>query len=163
MDGIIGYPWSKCRICGDAFDTNTTYAFDFSVCRDCAEGILAVKAYEEPGTRCSVCDEQADLAGDGSFGEEFGVCRSCAVQISEFYLRHHGTSGLDLRPRPRRPIADRIRWRVFQRDHFTCQKCGETGVPLTIDHIVSLAKGGTEEEGNYQTLCRSCNCTKGTH
>src|SRR5438552_3960763 len=34
---------------------------------------------------------------------------------------------------------------------------------LTIDHVHPLSLGGTNEDGNLQTLCRSCNSRKGAH
>jgi 5-methylcytosine-specific restriction endonuclease McrA len=44
-----------------------------------------------------------------------------------------------------------------------CLRCGVSGldVPLTKDHIVPLAKGGTNYASNLQPLCRSCNAWKG--
>ncbi len=55
------------------------------------------------------------------------------------------------------------RWRVYERDNHTCQTCGATGktVELTVDHIVPVIAGGTNDESNLQTLCRSCNSRKG--
>jgi 5-methylcytosine-specific restriction endonuclease McrA len=37
-----------------------------------------------------------------------------------------------------------------------CVKCGSKE-NLTIDHIVSIAKGGKTEEGNLQIMCAKCN------
>ena len=39
-----------------------------------------------------------------------------------------------------------------------CNKCGRT--PVQIDHIRELWMGGTDEPGNWQPLCRSCNVRK---
>ena len=33
---------------------------------------------------------------------------------------------------------------------------------MTVDHIVSQARGGTDHQDNLQLLCGSCNSTKGT-
>jgi 5-methylcytosine-specific restriction endonuclease McrA len=41
-----------------------------------------------------------------------------------------------------------------------CVVCG-TMEDLTFDHIVPLAKGGTNELSNLQVLCRACNSKKG--
>lgn len=41
-----------------------------------------------------------------------------------------------------------------------CRHCGR-GVPLEIDHIIPIAKGGTSELPNLQLLCPSCNLAKG--
>ena len=49
---------------------------------------------------------------------------------------------------------------VFERDHHKCQKCGATE-DLTIDHIIPLALGGSNDLSNFHTLCQSCNSSKG--
>lgn len=40
-----------------------------------------------------------------------------------------------------------------------CQHCFTTD-NITIDHIIPLVKGGTNQIYNLQPLCRSCNCKK---
>lgn len=52
--------------------------------------------------------------------------------------------------------------RIFRRDRFTCQQCTVVGGDLTVDHIIPVTAGGTDDDENLQTLCRSCNSTKGT-
>lgn len=49
----------------------------------------------------------------------------------------------------------RLRDAVFLRDQYTCQDCGRVGLPsdLACDHVVPLAKGGTDEMSNLQALC----------
>ncbi len=51
-----------------------------------------------------------------------------------------------------------------QYDH-TCLRCQrrETEIVLTPDHVIPLIKGGRNDIGNIQPLCRSCNSTKATH
>jgi hypothetical protein len=58
------------------------------------------------------------------------------------------------------PIPVELRWRVWERDDFTCRGCGSRR-NLSIDHIVAEANGGPTEESNLQTLCSSCNSRKG--
>lgn len=41
-----------------------------------------------------------------------------------------------------------------------CAECGATG-DLTVDHIVPVSAGGTNDPANLQVLCRPCNSRKG--
>ena len=41
-----------------------------------------------------------------------------------------------------------------------CLACGTTDVPLEADHVVPLTRGGTDDIGNIQPLCGSCNREK---
>lgn len=59
----------------------------------------------------------------------------------------------------------RLRWRVLQRDRFTCRACGaspalDPGVELHVDHVVAWSKGGETILENLQTLCTLCNLGK---
>jgi Homing endonuclease associated repeat/HNH endonuclease len=59
----------------------------------------------------------------------------------------------------------RLRWRVLQRDRFTCCSCGASpaltpGVELHVDHILAWSKGGETVFHNLQTLCSPCNLGK---
>jgi len=52
---------------------------------------------------------------------------------------------------------DRVRRRMLLREP-QCRRCG---APATeVDHVVPLWKGGGEDEGNLQALCRSCHGAK---
>lgn len=57
----------------------------------------------------------------------------------------------------RRRILTQI---IFYRDGKVCARCGATE-DLTIDHIVAIVNGGSDELTNLQVLCRSCNAQKG--
>ena len=61
---------------------------------------------------------------------------------------------------PSRYIPASVRHRVFERDHYTCSFCGSQE-DLTLDHYVALSLGGTHDESNLVTACRSCNSRKG--
>jgi len=56
------------------------------------------------------------------------------------------------------------RFRVFERDNFTCRYCGrnvkEHKVVLSVDHIVPKKRGGTDEIDNLATACMECNLGK---
>ncbi|MBR8836586.1 MAG: HNH endonuclease [Stigonema ocellatum SAG 48.90 = DSM 106950] len=66
---------------------------------------------------------------------------------------------------PRIPIPKEVRKYVYQRDKYHCQSCGKTHLDtdLTIDHIIPLARGGTNDISNLQTLCFTCNQRKTHH
>ena len=53
----------------------------------------------------------------------------------------------------------RVRSRLIQRQPW-CFACGSTH-DLTADHIVPLARGGTNALSNLRVLCRSCNSSRG--
>lgn len=42
---------------------------------------------------------------------------------------------------------------------YRCAACNEIA-PLTKDHIVAVAQGGSDDISNIQQLCRSCNSSK---
>ncbi|MER6382081.1 HNH endonuclease [Streptomyces sp. NPDC001118] len=51
------------------------------------------------------------------------------------------------------------RARVLARDRFTCQQCG-AHERLEVDHIVSVARGGSWEPDNLWVLCKPCHKRK---
>jgi 5-methylcytosine-specific restriction endonuclease McrA len=60
------------------------------------------------------------------------------------------------------PIPSEVRKYVFTRDKYQCRSCGKTNqqTQLHIDHIIPLAKGGSNDISNLQTLCVKCNQQK---
>jgi len=65
----------------------------------------------------------------------------------------------------RKSISKKLRFEVFKRDNFTCQYCSAKPpkVPLEIDHIIPVIKGGTNDDYNLITACFDCNRGKGKH
>lgn len=95
----------------------------------------------------------------------WGSVKSACEQVA---LYHEGkiTKGqLLLKSRSkneRKTIPLSIRWAVLKRDNYTCKKCGRSpgkdhSVELEIDHVIPLAKSGTNDIVNLQTLCYECN------
>lgn len=66
------------------------------------------------------------------------------------------------RPGSRRAIPPGVRFRVFARSGFRCVYCGAAApeARLVIDHVVPLAKGGTDHEANLAAACQECNSGK---
>jgi hypothetical protein len=59
----------------------------------------------------------------------------------------------------RETIPLSIRWKILKKDNYTCVKCGQSpaknnDVELEIDHKMPVAKGGTNDIENLQTLCK---------
>jgi len=66
----------------------------------------------------------------------------------------------------RSSVGVKLRREVFMRDRFRCQECGvhpdatHRHVFLEVDHIIPVARGGTNRLENLQTLCDVCNAGK---
>ena len=84
------------------------------------------------------------------------------ASVTDAPLRHetvvarHSTS---------RDPSIRLRWKVLQRDRFTCRGCGASpalkpGVELHVDHNKPWSEGGETVLENLQTLCATCNLSK---
>ena len=50
---------------------------------------------------------------------------------------------------------------ILRRDGHRCQFCGRSDVPLTVDHIVPVSRGGEETWENLVCACVGCNNKKG--
>lgn len=78
----------------------------------------------------------------------------------------------------RKSMSQSLRKKIFERDGGICFKCGEKtrfffsryDSPFSfkdkpkagsVDHIIPVSKGGTNEESNLRWACRSCNCSRG--
>lgn len=91
------------------------------------------------------------------------ACEHCGCKVYHWSLRTTlaPREDLDDSPAPRRK---RLPFRrVWDRDGWRCVRCG-THEDLTVDHIVPISKGGADDPddiSNLQTLCKSCNSSKG--
>lgn len=54
----------------------------------------------------------------------------------------------------------RKRESILIRDNYTCRVCGLTTKELEVDHIVNVAQGGTDDDGNLQAICIPCHKAK---
>ncbi len=77
------------------------------------------------------------------------LVRDVAIEIDVPYKRD-----------PRRLITPELRQAIYEHDHYRCVKCG-VSADLTLDHIIPLSKGGTNDRDNLRTLCMPCNRSKG--
>jgi 5-methylcytosine-specific restriction endonuclease McrA len=84
--------------------------------------------------------------------------------------------GIHMDKPKRKSMNDSLRRKIFDRDRGLCWICGEQtrfffsayDSPLqrgpkagSVDHVVPVSKGGTNEESNLRWACRSCNCSRG--
>jgi hypothetical protein len=57
-------------------------------------------------------------------------------------------------------LSKRTRFKVFDRDDYTCRYCGKTpadGITLEADHVIPKSKGGDDSMENLVTSCFDCN------
>ena len=113
---------------------------------------------------CNICGE--NFLVEKLYSEVCGVCGPCAENVANAYSMAHGGSWLTLpnegtKKIKRQPIDQSLRWSVFRDDNFTCKQCGETHKPLHLDHIIAIRNGGGGDRSNLQTLCETCNTSKG--
>lgn len=94
-------------------------------------------------------------------------CTKCGSVFKDENVKFCSKCGHELSERPgRQHIPKGLRHAVFKRDGYRCQECfrgREDGAKLEIDHIIPVAKGGTNEIDNLQTLCMECNRNKHTN
>jgi hypothetical protein len=86
-----------------------------------------------------------------------------ALEASGLSIRQPNNKGTENGQRVKLTLA--IRWYVLNRDKFMCQYCGRTpkdGATLQVDHIISIANGGTNDFNNLISSCWECNVGKGT-
>lgn len=57
-------------------------------------------------------------------------------------------------------VSKRLRFEILRRDNHACRYCGATAAegPLTIDHVLAVALGGTDEASNLVTACSWPDC-----
>lgn len=61
-------------------------------------------------------------------------------------------------------IKPHKRLAIYLRDGLACVYCSagvETGVVLTLDHLVPRIKGGSNKSSNLATACMGCNSSRG--
>jgi len=57
------------------------------------------------------------------------------------------------------PVSKRIRYEVLRRDSYTCRYCGAKApeAKITVDHVVPVALGGSDDPSNLAAACDPCN------
>ena len=57
-------------------------------------------------------------------------------------------------------LWSKIRLRILIRDGYCCQYCGSEDA-TTVDHVLPISKGGTDDSDNLVAACTRCNYSKG--
>lgn len=59
-------------------------------------------------------------------------------------------------------VSKRLRFEVLRRDNHACRYCGAAApeAKLTVDHVVPVALGGSDEPSNLVAACADCNSGK---
>lgn len=96
------------------------------------------------------------LRGDAEFTENFSW--QCRGEFSAFFevillSKCKPTDRMRKRAHKKRKLLKEI----YGKECYICKKA----VADTIDHVVPLSKGGTNEIGNLRPACYSCNWEKG--
>ena len=141
--------------------------------KDASDLLIVAQAMERGPNASAVFDLIEDMQGAAATD---AACGEAVLALSEeinaveldrlFDFQHHRIE----RSRPkdgnreRRGLPERewrvLRQRIFERDAYACTYCGSKD-DLTCDHVLALIRGGTNDENNLTTACRSCNSSKG--
>lgn len=114
------------------------------------------KLHRSSIAQCPHCAEYRQKYGEHPSDDLLRMCRTWirVQQAPASATRVRRTQRL------RNEIPKALWWEILERDDFRCQHCGVRRF-LTVDHIIALDNGGTNEPENLQTLCRNCNSRKG--
>lgn len=82
----------------------------------------------------------------------------------EIFVGEAGQIEKILHRKNRFAISGATQQRIWFLDKWTCLYCKKTlpEITLTIDHLVSLENGGSNNENNYVSSCFGCNKSKGS-
>lgn len=170
-----------CKFCGKKFTIRRSSAlrgrgkYCSVACRHNAESSIKI---------CEVCGDEFeikkshDVNGNGKYCSL--ECRSIGYQQRGIFKGENNPNYIDgqcYTPEYVRRATHRRRVLVAQNggdytlkewqelcdryeDH--CLACGKDDVLLTVDHVIPVSMGGSNDISNLQPLCQSCNSSKGT-
>lgn len=99
-------------------------------------------------------DKLKSLIGELAYFKLIFVSSDGVIRANKKFVRYESLT--------RTQISDRknIFKQLLQDYDNSCAYCGAES-DLAIDHIIPVSKGGSNEYGNLQILCRRCNSKKG--
>lgn len=114
--------------------------------------------------RCGQVKKLEDFVSGGrksrSLLKKSYICKKCGNEKTRAWFLANQDKVLEYRKkRSGRDFSLSYRWRILDRDKFTCQYCGSSAptVRLEVDHIIPVSKGGKTEDSNLITACFDCN------
>lgn len=128
---------------------------------------------------CILCEKEISQSRTGEPCLEYQgkhICSDCYVNLAEkvYQMAGRGDGGIihiiysgclsSRHNRSRRvPISqyNKVLNKLLHKYNFQCVACSSTD-NLTIDHIMPVSKGGSDDLSNLQILCKSCNSKKGS-
>jgi HNH endonuclease/Homing endonuclease associated repeat len=125
-----------------------------------------ISAYENKfGTWRKALESFIQYINDGQAETDEIIQKENIVELNSNYnLNSEKKKVVETKKTPRN-INLRLRWRILQRDNFSCKKCGNSpaknpNIELHVDHIIPWSKGGETVFENLETLCSICNLGK---
>lgn len=124
--------------------------------------LLLNKTYEPLGT-VSVARAVIMTFKDSVTVEEYDGDRVLRSVRAEFRVPSVIRRRIYINVRRRREASGAKRLRIYMRDKYRCQYCGDRKPvnELTLDHILPRSRGGDNSAVNIVTACVACNTRKG--
>jgi 5-methylcytosine-specific restriction endonuclease McrA len=124
--------------------------------------LLLNQTYEPLGT-VSVARAVIMVFKNSVSVEEFDGDRVLRSARAEFPVPSVIRRRIYINIRRRREASSMKRLRIYMRDKFRCQYCGDKkpAGQLTLDHILPRSRGGDNSPVNVVTACMACNNRKG--
>jgi len=124
--------------------------------------LLLNQTYEPLGT-VSVARAVIMVFKNTVFVEELDGDRVLRSARAEFPVPSVIRRRIYINIRRRREASSMKRLRIYTRDKFRCQYCGDKkpAGELTLDHILPRSRGGDNSPVNVVTACLACNNRKG--
>ena len=133
-----------------------------------SELIRAYKLLEYSPTQ-EFIDFNPDFPSRNAYRRQFGTFSEAMIEAG-LPLCPQGAANPNHPKNPNHPLYKtpkkqaapslKLRFKIFNRDNFTCQYCGRTikdGIKLEIDHILPVSKDGKTTSKNLITSCFDCN------
>lgn len=124
--------------------------------------------FQENFELCQYCESEYANPAYSAISEDVVLCNFCAnkflnvvhkAQYGQF-ISWPDTSPVVQKGYKKKRIGNSLRMAVYERDGFKCVTCG-VQKNLTCDHIKPESLGGETTFENLQTMCKSCNSSKG--